>query len=193
MLGRTMIAGTDLAVSPLCFGTAPLGSAVDQGCSDLALDSFVELGGNFIDTARMYGDWNPTAPVAASEQAVGDWLRRRRVSGLVVATKGGGLDFRVGDWRNRVTPEDLAQDIAESLEHLGVRTIDLYWLHADNPQAPVGPIMDALFQHRDAGHLKISGRVQLVAATHCSGKCLRPLKEQAGLRCRAALLGSGCP
>jgi aryl-alcohol dehydrogenase-like predicted oxidoreductase len=134
-----------------------LGWMIDQDASNALLDRFVELGGNFIDTARMYGDWVPGGPTGASERAIGAWLKTRRREGVVVATKGGAVDLRAGDGRNRVTPEDIAKDLGESLDHLGIDTIDLYWLHADNPQAPVGPIVDALLAEQAAGRIRYFG------------------------------------
>jgi aryl-alcohol dehydrogenase-like predicted oxidoreductase len=157
MLKRLTITNTDLSVSQLCYGTNMLGTAVDQERSDAILDRFVELGGNFIDTARSYGDWVPTAPPGASERAIGAWLRGKNRSDVVIATKGGQVDMRKGDWRNRVTREDITQDLVESLEHLGVGTIDLYWLHADNTDAPVQPIIDMLFEHQEAGRIRYFG------------------------------------
>lgn len=157
MLSKVTLANTDLQVSKLCYGTNMLGTAIDQAGSDAILDKFAELGGNFIDTARSYGDWIPDAPEGASERAVGAWLRGRNRTDFVVATKGCSFDFRVGDYRNRVTPDDLRSDLSESLEHLGVDTIDLYWLHADNPEAPVGPIIDALIAEKHAGRIRWFG------------------------------------
>jgi len=156
MLTKVTIANTDLSVSQLCYGTNMLGSAVDQDQANAILNKFVELGGNFIDSARMYGDWAP-GPAGASERAIGAWLKTRSRDGLVVATKGAGMDLRAGDWRNRVTPEDIEKDLGESREHLGIATIDLYWLHADNPEAPVEPLIDALLQHQAAGRVRYFG------------------------------------
>jgi aryl-alcohol dehydrogenase-like predicted oxidoreductase len=151
------LANTDLSVSQLCYGTNMLGWMLDQDASDAILDHFVSLGGNFIDTARMYGDWVPNIPAGASERAIGAWLRKRDRSQIVVATKGGGTDMRAGDYRNRATPEDIEKDLGESLEHLGVKTIDLYWLHADNPAGPVEPLVDALLKHQAAGKIRYFG------------------------------------
>ena len=156
MLKQVTIANTDLSVSQLCYGTNMLGTAVDQDRANAILDKFVELGGNFLDSARMYGDWVP-GPAGASERAIGAWLKTRSRDGIVVATKGAAMDMRAGDWRNRVTPEDLEKDLGESLEHLGIATIDLYWLHADNPEAPVEPLIDALLQHQAAGRIRYFG------------------------------------
>ncbi len=156
MLSKLTIANTDLSVSELCYGTNMLGTAVDQEGSNAILDRFVELGGNFIDSARMYGDWVP-GPTGQSERAIGAWIKTRGRDGLVIATKGAGMDLRAGDWRNRVTPADIAKDVGESLDHLGIDTIDLYWLHADNPEAPVQPIVDALLEHQAAGRIRYFG------------------------------------
>jgi len=157
MLSKVTLNNTDLEVSQLCYGTNMLGTAIDQQGATALLDRFVSLGGAFLDTARSYGDWIPDAPPGASERAIGAWLKTRNRADLVIATKGCFYDLRAGDWRNRVTPADLEKDLAESLDHLGLDTIDLYWLHADNPQAPVGPIIDALIGHQKAGRIRYFG------------------------------------
>jgi aryl-alcohol dehydrogenase-like predicted oxidoreductase len=157
MLPKITLNNTDLVVSQLCYGTNMLGTVLDQSQSNAVLDCFATLGGNFIDTARSYGDWIPDAPTGASERAIGAWLKGQRRSDFVIATKGGFFDMRKGDWRPRVTPEDIAIDLGESLAHLGVDTIDLYWLHADNPLVPVGPVIDALIAQQKSGRLRYFG------------------------------------
>ena len=157
MLSKLTINGTDLAVSPLCYGTNMLGTAIDQDGANAILDCYAERGGNFIDTARSYGDWIPDAPAGASERAIGAWLKRVNRADFVIATKGGFFDMRVGDWRPRCTPEDIALDLSQSLDHLGIECVDLYWLHADNPAAPVEPIIDALLAHQAAGRIRTFG------------------------------------
>lgn len=154
MLQKVTLNNTDLTVSRLCYGTNMLGWMLDQGKSNAILDTFAGLGGNFIDTARSYGDWMPDAPIGASERAVGAWLKTQKREDFVIATKGGFFDMRVGDYRNRVTPDDVAADLAQSLDHLGVDSIDLYFLHMDNPESPVEPIIDALIAHREAGRIR---------------------------------------
>ena len=137
MLKKVTLGHTDLTVSRLCYGTNMLGWMLDQGKSNAILDTFAGLGGNFIDTARSYGDWMPDAPVGASERAVGAWLKTQKRDDFVIATKGGFYDMRVGDYRNRVTTDDVAADLAQSLDHLGIDTIDLYFLHMDNPESRI--------------------------------------------------------
>ena len=164
MLSKVTLAKTDLAVSRLCYGTNMLGTAIDQAGANAILDRFADLGGNFIDTARSYGDWIPDAPKGASERAVGAWLKGRNRQDFVVATKGGFFDMRVGDYRNRITPDDINADLDESLSHLGVDSIDLYWLHMDNAEAPVGPIVDTLIAAKAAGKIRWFGASNWTAA-----------------------------
>lgn len=154
MISKIALGQTGLSVSRMCYGTNMLGWLLDQGKSNAILDTFAAAGGNFIDTARSYGDWSPEAPVGASERAVGAWLKGQNRNDFVIATKGGFFDMRVGDYRNRVTPEDLSADLAQSLDHLGVESIDLYFVHMDNPESPVEPIVDALIGHREAGRIR---------------------------------------
>lgn len=157
MLSKVTLAHTDLSVSSLCYGTNMLGWSIDQARSNAILDSFAGLGGNFIDTARSYGDWMPDAPKGASERAVGAWLKGQKREDFVIATKGGHFDMRVGDYRNRVNATDVASDLDESLDHLGVDTIDLYWLHMDNPETPVAELIDFLNDAKAAGKIRWFG------------------------------------
>ncbi|MCP5395239.1 MAG: aldo/keto reductase [Sphingomonadaceae bacterium] len=154
MLSKVTLNNTDLAVSQFCYGTNMLGTALDQGKTNEILNCFVELGGNLLDGARMYGDWVPDAPSGASERAIGAWLKTRNRDDVVIITKGCGMDLRKGDWQPRVTPEDLATDLSQSLDHLQIDTIDLYFLHSDNPGVPVEPMIDALLEHQAAGRIR---------------------------------------
>lgn len=157
MLSKVTLAHTDLSVSRLCYGTNMLGWSIDQQRSNAILDTFASLGGNFIDSARSYGDWMPDAPKGASERAVGAWLKTRKREDFVIATKGGHFDMRVGDYRNRANATDIASDLEESLDHLGVDTIDLYWVHMDNPEVPVAEFIDFLNAAKDAGKIRWFG------------------------------------
>ena len=163
MLSKVTLANTDLQVSQLCYGTNMLGWNLDQDRSNAILDKFAALGGNFVDSARSYGDWMPDAPKGASERAIGAWLKTQKRDDVVVATKGGFFDMRVGDYRNRVNPTDIASDLNESLDHLGVNTIDLYWLHMDNPETPVAELVDFLNEQKAAGKIRWFGASNLTA------------------------------
>jgi aryl-alcohol dehydrogenase-like predicted oxidoreductase len=111
------------------------------------LDSWLELGGNVVDSAHVYGG-------GESERAIGLWLKERgRRDDLVILTKGAHHNAD----RRRVTPEDITCDLRDSLARLQVETIDLYMLHRDDPTVPVGPIVEALNEHVRAGRIRAFG------------------------------------
>jgi len=193
MLTKVTLGQTDLLVSLLCYGTNMLGWKLDQGKSNAILDTFAELGGNFIDTARAYGDWMPDGPVGASERALGAWLKTQRRDQFVIATKGGLFDLRVGDWRNRVTPEDITADLAQSLEHLGIATIDLYFVHTDNPDAPVEPIIDTLIGHREAGRIRHFAASNWSAARIVAANAYAAAQGKPGFVASETFWGLGVP
>lgn len=142
-MSRVRLAGIPLEVSALCLGAVPLGAPLDQAASFALLDHFVELGGNFIDTARMYSDWIP-GEKSRSERVLGDWLQARgNRDRVVVATKGMHPDLstvRVP----RSTAAEIRADLEGSLRTLRIDTIDLYWLHRDDPARPVEHFVDVL-------------------------------------------------
>ena len=149
--------GTALQVSQLCLGTNQFGTALSDAQAGAILDAFAACGGNFIDTARSYGDWMPDAPRGASEQCLGRLLQQRDRQQWVIATKGCEFDYRAGDFALRVSPEHLREDLAKSLEALQTDYIDLYWLHRDDPSQPVATLIDALIAEQKAGRIRVFG------------------------------------
>ncbi|MBI2941041.1 MAG: aldo/keto reductase [Chloroflexi bacterium] len=112
------------------------------------LDAFVEAGGTAVDTANAYGR-------GASERAFGMWLRERGCRDrIVVVDKGAHL---TPEGVRRVNPAAISQDLAESLDRLQVESIDLYLLHRDDPDHPVGPIVECLNEHAAAGRIRAFG------------------------------------
>jgi 1-deoxyxylulose-5-phosphate synthase len=133
-------------VSRLALGTADYQYEPLDG--SLALfDAFLELGGNFVDTARHYGN---------AEAIVGRWLRERSCRDeVVIATKGAHHDVKTG--ASRVRPEVIDAELAVSLEQLGLDSVDLYWLHRDDPSQPLEPILETLNRHRQEGRIRAFG------------------------------------
>src|SRR5471030_1868317 len=135
--------GTSLSVSPLCLGGVPFGLTLSEPETFDLLDRFVALGGNFIDTARIYSDWQP-GELRRSERVLGDWLRSRGSRDrLVISTKGAhpfidSLDVP------RTSAAEIRDDLEGSLRTLHLEAIDLYWLHRDDPARPVEHFIDLL-------------------------------------------------
>jgi aryl-alcohol dehydrogenase-like predicted oxidoreductase len=141
------IAGLATPVSRLILGSSPY-STRDMAQTCAALDQFVTLGGNAVDTAHVYGGGD-------AERAVGMWLRARDKRGqVIVIGKGGHPDEH---WVPRIHPMAIASDLGESLERLQTGYIDLYLLHRDDPAVPVGEIVECLNEHLRAGRIRAFG------------------------------------
>lgn len=144
---------TDLTVSRVCLGTDIAGTTVGEADFFDILDRFADGGGNFIDTANVYGRWLPHG-LNCGEILIGKWLKSRGRR-LVIATKGGHYDLSTR--RSRINPTDLAFDLDSSLQSLGVERIDLYYLHRDDPSLPVGEIVEMLDPFVRAGKIGALG------------------------------------
>jgi len=155
--------GSALSVSPLCLGGVPFGNTLDERETFALLDRFVELGGNFIDTARIYSDWVP-GEKRRSERVLGDWLcARGHRDGLVVATKGAHPFIESGDVP-RTSAAELRDDLEGSLRTLRVEVVDLYWLHRDDATRPVGHFVDVLNAFLREGKIRAFGASNWTAA-----------------------------
>ncbi|MFG3342112.1 aldo/keto reductase [Glycomyces sp. NPDC048151] len=130
-----------IGVSRMCLGAMALGGVQDEATSFAVLDRFVELGGNFIDTANCYMFWIPGGTGDESELLLGRWLAARgNRADLVIATKvgrrpafpGGGLEHS-----EPLTPERIGAGMEESLERLGTDYVDLFWSHRDDRATPL--------------------------------------------------------
>ena len=135
----------DKPVSRVVQGTVMLDQA-DPTSGFALLDAAVEAGCTAFDTARHYG--------RGSEAVFGQWLRERDLGDRIVVL---GKGAHHSAERRRVTPEDIAADLEESLRQFGIEQIDLYLLHRDDPSVSVGPIVAALDGHRRAGKIRAYG------------------------------------
>ncbi len=133
------INGTEILSSEIVLGCDGLGSVLDEKASYELLDMYVALGGNHLDTARIYG-----YPDSKSEKLLGRWMKARgNREGLVVTTKGAHPEPHTMHI-SRLSYEELREDLENSLKNLQTDCIDLYLLHRDDEKVPVCDIMEAL-------------------------------------------------
>jgi aryl-alcohol dehydrogenase-like predicted oxidoreductase len=150
---RTAITNTDLQCSNIVLGSVEMGSGLSEQESFRLMDAYADGGGNMVDTAEVYGNWLPDEK-NVSETIIGKWMKQRRnQSELIVTTKGGHPDLSAMH-TPRVTPEQIVIDLEGSLRRLQVETIDLYWLHRDDPSRPVGGILETLNDQIKAGKIR---------------------------------------
>ncbi len=152
------LAGSDLGVSVFCYGTMQFGRQMEQSDRDKLFDLFRDAGGNFFDTAHCYCCWLPCNDGAA-ERILGDYVKRSGCrEEVVIATK--GAHPSMPNYRQvyaYMTSGRIAADIDDSLSRLQIDTIDLYWLHRDDPRVPVGEIIDMLNAEKQRGRIRTFG------------------------------------
>ena len=136
-LGRT-----GLKVSRLCLGTMNFGPQSSEADSFRIMDSALERGINFFDTANVYG-WKKGE--GWTEQIVGRWLvqgggRREKV---VLATKVYGT---MGDWPNqsRLSAMHIVRACEDSLRRMKTEAVDLYQMHHIDRASPWEEIWQAM-------------------------------------------------
>ena len=145
-----------LPLFPLSLGTATYGAEPDESTAFAMLDRFLEAGGNQLDTARIYSDWIP-GETGRSEKLIGRWLKSRGCrEQMMIATKGGHPPMDQMD-RVRMSEAELIHDIDLSRKALGVDTIDLYWLHRDDRNQPIGQLLNQLESFREKGWISAYG------------------------------------
>ncbi len=104
------------------------------------LDHYVELGGNCLDTAYVYG----------TETTIGQWLKLRGIrEELVLIGKGAHTPD--------CSPEGLSRQLRQTLERLQTDYLDIYFMHRDNPEIPAGEFVECLNEHRRAGRIRAFG------------------------------------
>ena len=140
------IEGIDKPIARLVQGTVMLSSKkLDE--SFQLLDEVFEAEGNAFDLAHHYGNGD-------CERVFGKWLEARGVRDqVVILTKGAHHSID----RRRVTPFDITADLFDSLARLKTDYVDLYVLHRDDPNIPVGPIVEILNEHQRAGRIGAFG------------------------------------
>jgi aryl-alcohol dehydrogenase-like predicted oxidoreductase len=147
---------TNLQASELCLGTAEFGSAVDESVSEGIIKTYLDAGGNVLDTAEIYAAWLPDGE-HRSETFLGDWLRRNKNRDqLIISTKGAHPRLDSMD-KPRMSKAVVESDLDSSLQRLRIDHADIYWLHRDDPGTPVEEIVSMLEDFRKAGKIRYSG------------------------------------
>ena len=142
------IDGIDKPISRILQGTMMIKTGEEEleWSFDL-LDGLYELGVNAFDTAHIYAG-------GQSERCLGQWLDSRGLhEKCVILTKGA---HHTAD-RKKVTPYDITAEIYDSLARLKTEYLDIYVLHRDDPDVPVGPIVEILNEHKAAGRIGVFG------------------------------------
>ncbi|KAH8777814.1 aryl-alcohol dehydrogenase [Diaporthe sp. PMI_573] len=155
---RLLAPAASVHVSPLClggmnFGTAwqaQMGECTKETTFDL-LNTFYDLGGNFIDTANVYQG-------GQSEQWIGEWLNKTgRRAEMVISTKYSmnavmGQPVQASNFGGSGT-KAMQTSIRRSLENLQTDYVDIYYIHVYDYATDVPELMQSL------NNLVVQGKV----------------------------------
>ncbi|MFC7458354.1 aldo/keto reductase [Brachybacterium sp. GCM10030267] len=155
LTGAPLVAGSVQSGPAMTYGSIP---GVDKKVSRLVMgcdnqmnlahasamfDAFYEIGGTTFDTAYIYGG-------GYVERLFGKWVRNRGVrDDVVVITKGAHTPH--------CDPESITRQLEESLDRQGTDHADLYMMHRDNLEVPVGEFVDVMDEHLRAGRFRAYG------------------------------------
>ncbi|OGV35926.1 MAG: oxidoreductase [Lentisphaerae bacterium GWF2_49_21] len=134
------VAGLEKQVSRLIMG---VDNQTTFPHAAVMFDDFFERGGNCFDSAHIYGG-------GLCEKTLGNWVKSRNIRDkVVILDKGAHTPF--------CDPDNLTRELKESLERLQMDHLDIYMMHRDNPDIPVGEFIDVLNEHVKAGRIKAFG------------------------------------
>jgi aryl-alcohol dehydrogenase-like predicted oxidoreductase len=140
----------------------------DEAESLRVLHRYIELGGNFLDTAEVYGPYK-------NEELLGLFLHEAPRASIVVATKFG---FRIGP--EGITgvdgsPENARRACDASLKRLGTDYIDLYYQHRVDPAVPIEETVGAMAELKRAGKVRAIGLSEAAPETLRRAAAVHPI------------------
>jgi aryl-alcohol dehydrogenase-like predicted oxidoreductase len=148
LLGRSGLRVSPLSLGAMTFGT-DWGWGSDEKESRRIFDSYVDRGGNFIDTASVYTD-------GSSEKLVGAFAQEKR-NRLVIATKYTCASVKGDPNSGGNQRKNMLQTVEQSLRRMRLEAIDLLYLHAWDGTTPAEEVMHAFDDLVRAGKVHYVG------------------------------------
>lgn len=145
-----------LTLSRLGLGTMTWGRDTDEHEAAEQCRAFLEAGGNFLDTAAIYGDGDSERTIGG---LVGTFFKREEI---VLATKA-GITFDNGLRRVDTSRRALLSQLEQSLIRLGTDYVDLWQVHAWDFENPLEDTLSAL------DYAFSSGKARYVGISNFSG------------------------
>ncbi|MDG4825548.1 aldo/keto reductase [Asanoa sp. WMMD1127] len=171
-LGRSGLRVSPFALGAMTFGTDPGGAGCDVAESEKILGTYLERGGNFVDTANFYTNGH-------SEKILGDWFAARpgRRDHVVLASKfffnmfpgdpnGGGAGRR-----------SIIAQLEQTLRRLRTDYLDLYWMHNWDRHTPIEETMRTLDDLVRAGKIRYVGFSNTPAWVTAQAQTMARLKD----------------
>jgi len=132
---------TGLQVSEICLGTMTFGSRCDEETSRAIMDTALDGGVDFFDTADGYPMGADPGGHGRSEEIIGRWMKGRRHD-IVIATKCWSA-MGSGPNDQGLSRKHIMDAVEASLRRLQTDHIDLYQAHAPDPGTPLDETLRA--------------------------------------------------
>lgn len=156
--GHRRLGLTDIYVSPVALGCWPIAGMTSLDVNDTdslaTIDEAIDCGINFLDTAHCYG------AKGESELLIGKAVNGKRDQ-LVIASKG-GIHWDEKEVRHYDGhPDRIIKECDFSLKRMNIEVIDLFYLHAPDPNIPVAESATAFAKLLEAGKIRSVGASNL--------------------------------
>ena len=158
---RVQLGISDTYVTILGLGCINFGTTTNETRAFKLLDTYIEQGGNFLDTSNSYAFWNG-GDGRSSERVIGNWLKQNQSirREIVLATKLGALpvDLDKGfDAMQGTSRSVILEEVEKSMEALHTDYIDLLYLHIDDWNTPLEETLGALNEVIKKGYVRQIG------------------------------------
>lgn len=151
-----------------CMGMSEFYGSFDEKESIATLHKAIELGVNFYDTADMYG-WG------ANERLLGKAFKGKW-DDVIVATKFAVMRGPNGEFLGlNGKPEYIKQACEKSLQNLGTDSIDLYYMHRQDPKVEIEEIVGGMSELVKEGKVKCIGLSEVNAETLRRAHSVHPI------------------
>jgi aryl-alcohol dehydrogenase-like predicted oxidoreductase len=140
-----------------CMGMSYAYGPTNDSESLAVLRRYFELGGNFLDTAEIYGPYT-------NEELLGKFLREVPRKTAIIATKF-GFKIENGIRGTDSSPANVRRACDASLKRLGIEVIDLFYQHRVDPQVPSDETVGAMAELVQAGKVRTLGLSEAGAET----------------------------
>ncbi|QGQ95091.1 aldo/keto reductase [Paenibacillus psychroresistens] len=166
MITRTL-GNSDLKVSSIGLGMMGMSPGIYGQTNDedsiRTIHRALELGVTLLDTASLYG-------FGHNEQLLGKALKNRREQAVVATKFGFQKDYSING-----RPDFVRKSIDESLQHLDLDHVDLYYQHRVDPNVPIEETVGAMADLVKAGKVRYLGLSEAGAATIRRAHAVHPI------------------
>jgi aryl-alcohol dehydrogenase-like predicted oxidoreductase len=160
---RHRFGNTDLSVSTIglgCYGMSGVYGPADDAESIATIRRALDLGVNLLDTSASYGRGH-------NHRLIGEAIRGRRHEVVIHSKSGSPRDGDPGGMRGGGDPRYLRQTCEQSLQNLGIETLDVFCMSRVDANVPVEESVGGMAE------LVKEGKTRFIALSECSAASLR--------------------